>query len=126
MHNNLMKRVAQKNGRLEYTEKRITKEYEVFKDQSPFVGLKIPQRYWLILVNTIFDIKVDRRHKSRVVADGHLTATPTESEFSGLVSLRSLQTCLFIGEADGMEPWATNIINAYLEALTSEKVYNKA
>ena len=36
--------------------------------------------------------------------------------------MRGLQTCLFIGELDGMEPWATDIRNAYLEALTSEKV----
>ena len=29
--------------------------------------------------------------------------------------------CLFIGDLDGMEPWATDIGNAYLEELTSEK-----
>ena len=34
--------------------------------------------------------------------------------------------CLFIGELDGMEPWATNIGNTYLEALTSEKVCIRA
>ena len=36
--------------------------------------------------------------------------------------MRGLRTCLFIGELDCMEPWATDIGNAYLEALTSEKV----
>ena len=34
--------------------------------------------------------------------------------------------CPFISELDGMEPWATNIGNAYLEALTSEKVCIRA
>ena len=34
--------------------------------------------------------------------------------------------CLFIGELDDIEPWVTNIGNAYLEALTSEKVFIRA
>ena len=34
--------------------------------------------------------------------------------------------CLFIGELDGMEPWATDMRNAYLKARTSEKVYIRA
>ena len=40
--------------------------------------------------------------------------------------MRGLRTCLFIGELDGMEPWATDIGNAYLEALTSEKICIRA
>ena len=40
--------------------------------------------------------------------------------------MRGLRTCLFIGELDGMEPWATNVGNAYLEALTSKKVCIRA
>ena len=98
------------------------KEYEVFTDKGRFAGNRIPRGYQLICVNTIFDVKVDVRHKARVVTDGHLTTTPTESVYSGKVSLRGLQTCLFIDELDGMEPWATDIGNAYLEALTSEEV----
>ena len=40
--------------------------------------------------------------------------------------MRGFRTCLFIGELDGMEPWATDIGNDYLEALTSEKVCIRA
>ena len=80
----------------------------------------------MIRVHTIFDVKVDGRHKSRVVADGHLTATPSESVYSGVVSLRGLRTCILIGELDGMIPWATDIGNTYLEAVTSEKVCIRA
>ena len=36
--------------------------------------------------------------------------------------MRGLRTCVLIGELDGMIPWATNIGNTYLEAVTSEKV----
>ena len=80
----------------------------------------------MIRVHTIFDVKVDISHKARVVADGHLTVTPTESVYSGVVSLRGLRTFLFICELDGTEPWATDIGNAYVEALTSEKVCIRA
>ena len=102
------------------------KEYDAFTDKRKFAGCRIPHGYQLIRVHTIFDVKVDGRHKAQVVADRHLTATPTESVYSGVVSLRGLRTCLFIGELDGMEPWATDIGNAYLEALTSEKVCIRA
>ena len=102
------------------------KEYEVFIDKGRFAGCRIPRGYQLIQIHTIFDVKIDGRHKARVVADGHLTATPIESVYSGVVLLRGLRTCLFIGELDGMEPWTTNIGNAYLEALTNEKVCIRA
>ena len=66
------------------------REYDVFTDKGRFAGCKIPLGYQLIRVHTIFDVKVDGRHKARVVADGHLTATPAESVYSGLVSLKGL------------------------------------
>ena len=59
-------------------------EYEVFKGQGPFAGCMIPQGYQLIRVHTIFNVKVDGRHKSRVVAHGYLTTTPTKLVYSGV------------------------------------------
>jgi hypothetical protein len=72
--------------------------------------------YRKIKVHTIFDVKHDGRHKTRVVANGNLTDTPLESVYSGVVSLRGLRTCIFLGELNNMTPWATDIGNAYLEA----------
>ena len=40
--------------------------------------------------------------------------------------MRGLRTCKLIGELDGMVPWVTDIGNAYLEVLTSEKVCIRA
>ena len=97
----------------------------MFKDQGLFAGYIIPHGYQLIRVHTTFDVQVDRRHKTCVVVDGHFTATPAESVFSGVVLLRDLRMYLSIGELDGMEPWAIDIGNAYLEALTSEKVVSE-
>ena len=77
-------------------------------------------------MHAIIDEKVDGRHKSGVVTDRHLTTTPVESVYSGVVSLRDICMCLFIGELDGMEPWETDTGNAYLRALTSKKVCIRA
>ena len=65
-------------------------DYDVFIDKGKFAGCRIPKGFRLIQVHTIFDVKVGGRHKSRVVVDGHLTATPSESIYSGVVSLRDL------------------------------------
>ena len=95
-------------------------KYNVFKDTGTFAGCLIPCGYQLIKVHTVFDVKVDGQHKAWVVADKHLTATPTESVYSEVVLLGGLCISLFIGELDGMGPWATDIGNTYLEALKSE------
>jgi len=52
-----------------------------------------------------------------------LTDTPVESVYSGVVSLRGIRLMLFLAELNGLETWATDIGNAYLEAKTKEKVY---
>ena len=46
----------------------------------------------------IFDVKPDTRHRGRLVADGHLTDIPLESVYSGVVSLKGLRACIFLGE----------------------------
>ena len=98
--------------------------YNVFKD----CGHKAepPPGYKVIRVHLIYDIKHDGRHKARLVADGHLTDLPNESVYSSVVSLCGLRILLFLAELNGIEVWGTDIGNAYLEALTAEKVCIKA
>jgi len=55
--------------------------------------------------------------------DGHLTDTPVESVYSGVVSLRGIRLMLFLAELNGLETWATDIGNTYLGAKSKEKVY---
>jgi Reverse transcriptase (RNA-dependent DNA polymerase) len=76
-----------------------------------------------IRAHLVFDVKHDGRHKARLVADGHLTDIPLGSVYSGVVSLRGLRMLIFLAELNELETWATDIGNAYLEAVTSEKVY---
>ena len=100
--------------------------YDAFIDKGKFAGRKIPRGFRLIRVHTIFDVKVDSRHKSCVDVDRHLTATPSESVYSEVVSLKGLRTYVFIGKLNGMVLWAADIGNAYLEIVTSEKVCIRA
>ncbi len=86
-------------------------------------GAPAPTGYRKIRVHLVLDVKHDGRHKSRLVADGHLTDVPAESVYSGVVSLRGLRLMLFLAELNALEAWATDIGNAYLEAETKEKVY---
>ena len=65
-------------------------DYDIFIDKYKFAGCRIPIGFGLIQVHTIFDIEVDGRYKRCVVADGHLTATSSESVYSIVVSLRGL------------------------------------
>ena len=96
-------------------------EYETFRDKG--YGDRKPLGYKKIRVHLVYTIKHDGRHKVRCVAGGHLTEVPTESVYSGVVSLRGVRLLIFLAELNQLETWATDIGNAYLEAETSEKVY---
>lgn len=82
----------------------------------------IPPGYKRIFCHMIYDVKHDGRYKSRFVGGGHLTAIPTESVYSGVVSLRSLRLIIFLSEHNGLKLYAADIGNAYLEAFTKEHV----
>ena len=102
------------------------RDYDVFIDKGSYHESKIPRGYKKISVHIIFDVKHDGRHKARCGADGHLTDTPVDSIYAGVVSLRGFQMCLFLAELNDMEAYATDIENAYLEAYTSEKLVIRA
>ena len=54
-------------------------------------------------------------HKSRLVADGHLTYIKFYSVYYGGFPLRVIQLLLFFAEINKIEMWATDISNTYLE-----------
>lgn len=97
------------------------KEYNTFKDLGR--GAAPPDGHRKIRVHFVFAVKHDGRRKARLVADGHLTETPVESVYSGVVSLRSLRIVTFLAELNGLQLFAADVSNAYLEATTKEKVY---
>ena len=98
-------------------------DYRCFHDLGHKDKAKRPEGYKQIRVHFVFDCKHDGRRKGRLVADGHLTDTPLESVYSGVVTLRGFRTVMFLAELNGPEFWATDIGNAYLESETAEKVF---
>ena len=96
-------------------------EYNTFKDLGR--GAPPPDGHRKIRVHFVYAVKHDGRRKARLVADGHLTETPVESVYSGVVSLRSLRIVTFLAELNGLQLYAADVSNAYLEATTKEKVY---
>ena len=96
------------------------REYDTFKDLGK--GAPIPQGYQKIPCHMIYDVKHDGRHKARFVAGGHRTETPTDSVYSGVVSLQGIRLVTFIAELNNLELWSTDVGNAYLESYTTEKV----
>ena len=71
----------------------------------------------------MFDVKQCVKFKARLVADGHLTKEPNETVYSGVVSLRNLRLAMFLAELNGLQLWGADVGNAYLHALTKEKLY---
>jgi len=91
-------------------------EDKIFKDFGK--GAKVPEGYRKIRVHLVFDMKQVGQHKSRLVADGHLTEVPLDRIYSGIVSLSELHLLVFLIELNGLDVWATEIGNAYVEAET--------
>ena len=97
-------------------------DYNVFKDMGLMRNAKLPPGYKIIRANTIFDVKHDLRRKARFVAMGNLTEPPKESVYSSVVSVRSLRIVMLLAELNGLNIYACDIGNAYLEAKTKEKI----
>ena len=118
-------KLDQRNGNTKWAdatklELELMNSYNVFEDHG--LNTDPPKGYKKIRVHLIYDVKHDGRHKARLVADGHLTDLPSESVYSGVVSLRGLHIFLFIAELNCLPVWATDVGSAYLEAFTNEKV----
>jgi hypothetical protein len=95
-------------------------EYKTFTDKGKDGKV---DGFKKIRVHLIYAVKHDGRHKARLVADGHLTDVPVDSVYSGVMLLKGLRMLIFLAELKGLQTWATDIGNAYLEAKTSEKIY---
>ena len=101
-------------------------DYSTFEDLGHKSQVKPPLGYKKIRVHLVFDVKHDGRHKARLVADGHLTQPSLEGIYSGVVTLLGFRIVSFLADHNDLLLWATDVGNAYLEALTDEKVYIEA
>ena len=77
------------------------KEYEAFNDTGYKSTASLPVGFKMIKVHMVYAVKNDGRHKSRLVAGGHLTDTPLTSVYSSCVSLCGIRHIAFLGELNG-------------------------
>ena len=71
----------------------------------------------------VFDVKMDYTRKARWVKDGHRTPDPETCSYAGVVSRESVRIMLTYAAVHGLNVFAGDIRNAYLQAPTSEKHY---
>eukprot|EP00934_Nitzschia_sp_Nitz4_P007498 Nitzschia sp. Nitz4//scaffold70_size99833//1423//3150//NITZ4_004580-RA/size99833-snap-gene-0.140-mRNA-1//-1//CDS//3329557090//7488//frame0 len=97
-------------------------DYSTFQDLGHKSKVQVPRNHKVIRVHFVYATKHDGRHKARLVAGGHLTDTPLQSVYSGVVSTRNLRIIFLLGELNSLSLWSTDVGNAYLEAYTQEKI----
>ena len=72
----------------------------------------------------VFDIKMeDFRQKARLVAGGHITETPATIMYASVVSRETVRIALMIAPLNNLEVKLGDILNAYVHATVTEKVW---
>ena len=71
----------------------------------------------------IWDVKMDFTRKARWVLDGHKTPNPIGSTYAGVVSRESVRIAFTYAALNGLDVFAADIRNAYLQAPSSQKDY---
>ena len=69
----------------------------------------------------VWDVKMDFTRKARWVLDGHKTPDPEGSTYAGVVSRESVRIALTYAALNGLDVFAADIRNAYLQAPSSQK-----
>jgi Reverse transcriptase (RNA-dependent DNA polymerase). len=84
--------------------------------------------YQEIKCHMIFDIKMDGSftRKARLVTGGHTTETPTSLTYSSVVTRDSVRIAFLLAALNGLDVFAADIGNAYLNAPCREKIWTVA
>ena len=83
-----------------------------------------PVGYQKIRCHMIFDIKMeDFRRKARLVAGGHVTKAPASITYASVVTRETVRLALMIAALNDLEVKAGDVLNAYLTATNSEKIW---
>ena len=83
----------------------------------------LPKDFKPASCHIIFDVKMDFTMKARYVLDGHGTPDPDGSTNTGVVSRESIRITLTYAALNDLKICAGDILNAYLQAPSSEKYY---
>ena len=85
-------------------------------------GSGAPPGWRKVTGHLIFDVKMDFTRKARWVLDGHKTPDPIGiSTYAGVVSRESVRIAFTYAALNGLEVFAADIQNAYIQAPSSQK-----
>jgi hypothetical protein len=73
----------------------------------------------------IFDVKMDFTWKARFVANGAKTPDLTSSTFAGVVSKETVRIAFAYASLNGLNLFAADIRNAYLQVPITEKYWTR-
>ena len=83
-----------------------------------------PVGYQKIWCHMIFDIKMeDFRCKAWLVAGGHITKAPASITYASVVTREPVRLALTIAALNDLKVKAGDVLNAYLTAPNSEKIW---
>eukprot|EP00957_Ditylum_brightwellii_P203903 15336716-Ditylum_brightwellii.AAC.1 len=77
----------------------------------------------MVTGHIIFDVKIDFMRKARWVLDGHIIPDPVGSMYASVVSRKIVRVAFTCAVLNNLNVWATDIQNAYLQALSSQRYY---
>ena len=118
------KRLDEKNGNAFWIDAIKKEMHEVgvaFEILDSDVAL--PVGFRKVTGHLVFDVKMDFTRKARWVLDGHKTPPPEGSTYAGVVSRESVRIAFTYAALNGVDVFAADIRNAYLQAPTSERHY---
>ena len=85
----------------------------------------IPSAHEYVPCHLIFDVKMDGTFKARFVAAGCKTSDPDGSTYAGVVSRETVRLAFLYAALNGLKVSSADIMNAYLTAPTSQKLWTK-
>ena len=86
-------------------------------------GAKAPDGWGKVTGHLVFDVKMSFERKARWVLDGHKTPDIVGSTYAGVVSRESVRIAFTYAALNGLDVFAADIRNAYLQAPSSQKHY---
>ena len=93
--------------------------FEVLEDKQ-----SAPLGWSKVTGHLVWDVKMDFTRKARWVLDGHKTPDPIGSTYAGVVSRESVHIAFTYEALNGLDVFAADIRNAYLQAPFSKALYH--
>ena len=81
--------------------------------------IKHPPGWSKVTGHLVFDVKMDFTRKARWVLDRHKTPDPVGSTYAGVVSRERVRITFTYASLNGLDVFASDIKNAYLQAPSS-------